>query len=185
MDLQEAIASRRTIHSFYTNKVSEEIIQRALQAANFAPCHLHTFPWRFTSVTRQKRVLLGELALSLKFGNASPNESTEKSVLAKILNPSHLLVASQVLDVDPHRQKEDYAACACSIQNLSLSLVSDGVGSKWSTGKITTHKTTYKIIEIDPNEEMIIGFIWIGYGELPSKIKRPLLSTIFRHDESS
>ena len=180
MDLQEAIKKRRTIHSFNSVQVLETTIERALEEANFAPCYLHTYPWRFTSLKREKRELLAQLALELKFEYRSPDEITKATVLKKILNPSHLLVASQVLNAEPKRKLEDYAACACAIQNLSLSLVSEGVGSKWSTGKITTHKNTYKIVGIDPDQEEIIGFLWIGYGEIPPQIKRPLISSIFR-----
>ncbi|WP_320674101.1 nitroreductase [Prochlorococcus sp. MIT 1341] len=180
MDLQEAIKNRRTIHSFNTKKVPEIIIERAIEAANFAPCHMHTFPWRFTSLQMQKRQLLVQLALELKFENCSPDQISKGKILKKMLNPSHLLVVSQVVNADPKRKLEDYAACACAIQNLSLSLVGEGVGSKWSTGKITTDKNTYKIVGIDQGEEEIIGFIWVGYGEAPLEIKRPLISSIFR-----
>ena len=180
MELQEAIKNRRTIHCFNTKQVSEIIIERALVAANFAPCHLHTFPWRFKCIKSQKRQLLAELAVELKFKSHLPDASSKEKVLKKILNPSFLLVASQRLHADPKRKLEDYAACACAIQNLTLSLVADGVGSKWSTGQITTHKNTYKILEIDPVQEQIVGFIWIGYGEVPPPIKRPSISSIFR-----
>ena len=62
-----------------------------------------------------------------------------------------------------------------------LSLAGDGVGSKWSTGKLTTHESTYEIARIDPIEEEIIGFIWIGYGEIPAPIKRPKISDVLKH----
>ncbi len=179
MNVQDAIKNRRTIHSFNTKLVPEIIIERAIEAANYAPCHLHTFPWRFISIKQEKRQLLANEALDLKFQNHSLDAITKEKVLKKFLNPSHLIIASQVLNADAKRELEDYAACACAIQNLSLSLVGDGVGSKWSTGKITSTQQTYKIIGIDPNQEKIIGFIWIGYGELPPKIKRPLVTSIF------
>ena len=180
MEIQEAIKKRRTTHSFNTNQVQEIIIRRALEAANFAPCHLHTFPWRFTSLGRKKRELLVQLSLRLKFEDCSPDPIAKERVIKKILNPSHLLVASQILNTESKRRLEDYAACSCAIQNLCLSLIGDGVGSKWSTGKITTHKNTYKIVEINPEEQEIIGFIWIGYGNVPSKLQRPQISSIFR-----
>ena len=70
------------------------------------------------------------------------------------------------------------------IQNLSLSLIADGVGSKWSTGKITNDFNTYQIAGIDPTVEEIIGFIWVGYGDIPSLISRPLTSSIYREKNS-
>ena len=180
MEVEQAIRERRTIHSFSQRKVSKEIIQRSIEAANHAPCHRMTFPWRFTSIGRKKRELLLELQLKIKFGNKPTDQKNIERTKAKILRPSHLLIASQVSTNNPVQSREDYAACACAIQNLSLSLVSHGVGSKWSTGKITTDPNTYQIAEINPNEEEIVGFIWIGYGTKPPLIKRPLISTIYR-----
>ena len=56
----------------------------------------------------------------------------------------------------------------------------DDVGCKWSTGKITKDPNTYQIAQINSSKEEIIGFIWIGYGNEPPLINRPLISTIYR-----
>ena len=180
MEIAQAIKQRRTIHVFSKTRVPNEIIERSIVAANQAPCHKRTFPWRFTSLGMNKRELLYQLQLSLKSGANPIDELNQKKIKDKILNPSHLLVASQVCTDSQFQQIEDYAACACAIQNMSLSLVGDGVGYKWSTGKITTEPKTYQIAGIDPSEEQIIGFIWVGYGEKPPLIKRPLINTIYR-----
>ena len=180
MEIAQAIKQRRTIHIFSKTKVPKEVIERSILAANQAPCHRSTFPWRFTSLGMNKRALLCQLQLSLKFGDKPTDESSFKKIRDKMLNPSHLLIATQVCTDNQVQKLEDYAACACAIQNLSLSLVADGVGYKWSTGKITTDPNTYQISEIDPSEEEIIGFIWIGYGTEPPLITRPLLDTIYR-----
>jgi len=180
MEINQAIKKRRTIHSFSKIRVPNEIIQRSIIAANHAPCHRMTFPWRFTSLGMNKRELLCQLQISLKFDGKPIDELRYRNIKEKILNPSHLLVASQVCTDNQHQKREDYAACACAIQNLSLSLVADGLGCKWSTGKITTDPNTYEIAEINPCDEEIIGFIWIGYGQEPPLIKRPSVNTIFR-----
>ena len=183
MEINQAIKQRRTIHIFSKKRVPKEVIERSIVAANQAPCHRRTFPWRFTSLGIHKRELLCQLQLSLKFGDKSIDQFNIKKIKDKILNPSHLLVATQVCTDNQVQKLEDYAACACAIQNLSLSLVADGVGYKWSTGKITTDPNTYQISEIDPSEESIIGFIWIGYGIKPPSIKRPLINMIYREKE--
>ena len=183
MEISQAIKERRTIHIFSKKRVPKDVIERSIIAANQAPCHRMTFPWRFTSLGIHKRELLCKLQLSLKFGDKPVEEFNVKNIHDKILNPSHLIVASQVCTDNPYQKLEDYAACACAIHNLSLSLASDGVGYKWSTGKITTDPNTYQISEIDPSEESIIGFIWIGYGIKPPSIKRPLINMIYREKE--
>ena len=180
MEIAEAIKKRRTIHFYSKKKVPKEIIERSIVAANHAPCHRRTFPWRFTSLGMIKRELLCQIQLTLKFGDNSVDDSINKKIKDKMLNPSHLLVATQVCTDNQDQKIEDYAACACAIQNLSLSLVGDGVACKWSTGKIISDPNTYRIAEIDRSEEEIIGFIWIGYGTETSSIKRPSLKTIYR-----
>ncbi len=180
MEIAEAIKKRRTFHKFSKTRVPKDVIERSILAANYAPCHRRTFPWRFTSLGMNKRELLCKLQLSLNFGERSIDEFNLKKIRDKFLNPSNLLVASQIFTDNQVQKLEDYAACACAIQNLSLSLVGDGVGYKWSTGKITADPKTYQIAEIDSSEEEIIGFIWIGYGTELSSITRPILKTIYR-----
>ena len=180
MEIGEAIKKRRTIHTFSKKNVPSEVIEKAIFAANQAPCHRRTFPWRFTSIGIKKRELLYQLQLTLKFGDKKIDESSSKKIRDKMLNPSHLIIATQLFTDNQVQKLEDYAACACAIQNLSLSLVSDDVGCKWSTGKITKDPNTYQIAQINSSEEEIIGFIWIGYGLEPPLIKRPLISSIYR-----
>jgi len=180
MEIAEAIKKRRTLHIFSKKRVPREVIEKSIFAANQAPCHRRTFPWRFTSIGIKKRELLYQLQLTLKFGDTTIDESSLKKIRDKMLNPSHLLIATQVCTDNQVQKLEDYAACACAIQNLSLSLVADDVGCKWSTGKITKDPNTYQIAKINSREEEIIGFIWIGYGTEPPLIKRPLISTIYR-----
>ncbi len=180
MEIDQAIKKRRTIHVFSSKPVPKEVIEKSIVAANQAPCHKKTFPWRFTSIGINKRELLYQLQMTLKFGDKPADESSIKKIRDKMLKPSHLIIASQICIDDQVQKLEDYAACACSIQNLSLSLVANNVGCKWSTGKITKDPNTYRIAEIDPSQEEIIGFIWIGYGVEPHLIKRPTISSIYR-----
>ena len=183
MDVAQAIKKRRTIHIFSQKSVPREVIEKSIVAANLAPCHKKTFPWRFTSIGMKRRQLLYQLQLKLKFGNKPTSDLPLKLIKEKMLNPSHLLIATQICTNNQVQKLEDYAACSCAIQNLSLSLVADDVGCKWSTGKITTDPATYQIVEINPVKEEIIGFIWIGYGSEPPLIKRPEISTIYRKSD--
>ena len=96
MEIAEAIKKRRTIHIFSKKSVPSEVIQKSIVAANQAPCHRRTFPWRFTNIGIKKRELLYQLQLALKFGDKSIDESSLKKIRDKMLTPSHLLIATQV-----------------------------------------------------------------------------------------
>ena len=95
------------------------------------------------------------------------------------MNPSHMIIATQIRSNNPITAKEDYAACCCSIQNMMLSLAHENVGSKWSTGKVTKSPETYEITDTDRNNEEIIGFIYIGYGRNPPEIRRPNVKSVY------
>jgi len=180
MDTKTAIFERRTIHAFNSKKVDEKLIFDAINAANQAPCHKLTFPWRFYSISSSKRNEILKLAIDIKNSQTLLNENSKKLIRNKFLNPSHLIVSSQILNKDKLIEKEDYAACSCAIQNLAISLASNEVSIKWSTGEIIRSKEIYNILNIDSESEEIIGFIWVGYGKKGPKISRPLINEIYK-----
>tara|TARA_Y100000589_G_C27056475_1_gene589544 strand:- start:422 stop:970 length:549 start_codon:yes stop_codon:yes gene_type:complete len=180
MNTEEAILNRRTIHSFEKTKVSEKLILKGIEAANHAPCHKLTFPWRYYSIGTKKRNQILELAIDLKSQENVLGEKSKAIIKEKFINPSHLLVATQILAKDDFTKKEDYAACSCSIQNMAILFSSFGINIKWSTGSITSNLKTYEIIDINPSFEEIIGFIWVGYGKKPLEINRPIISEVYK-----
>ena len=180
MDTNTAIFERRTVHAFNSKKVDEKLISNAINAANQAPCHRLTFPWRFYSIGISKRNEILKLAIDIKSLKKPLDENSKKIIRDKFLNPSHLLISSQILNKDELIKKEDYAACACAIQNLAISLASSGVQIKWSSGEIIRSKRIYNILNIDSTLEEIIGFIWVGYGKILPEIKRPLIKEIYK-----
>ena len=182
MDLQEALLNRRTVHHYLPEAVDESIIMGALEAAIRAPNHKLTNPWRFTIVGPQVRRQLVDLGVELKRqkkNGLSPRAT--KILRAKYANPAYLIVVSQVLDDDSFRRREDYAAVCCAIQNLCLHLWGEGVASKWSTGSVTRHEDTYTLLEINADDEDIVGFVWAGVPEdIPDPPRRPLQQVVRR-----
>ena len=70
-------------------------------------------------------------------------------------------------------QREDYASCCCAVQNLSLYLSEAGVASKWTTGLITRDQRFFDLLDIDANEEFVVGLIWYGYPKmLPTQARK-------------
>jgi len=65
--------------------------------------------------------------------------------------------------------QEDYAACCCAVQNLCLSLHSEGIGTKWTTGPINFHDKFHAVTGI-PARERVVGTIWFG---TPAEIPKP------------
>ncbi len=178
-DIQEVLRSRRTVHRFNGKSVEQAFIQQALEAANQAPCHKHTHPWRFYILgqnTRQQLVpTISHLAAakSLQKNSTDPEHDVRRAI-SKVVDPPVLIaVTSQLSPNDDFRQKEDYAASVCALHNMVLSFWGNGISAKWSTGGLTRHPETYAHLGIDGEQEEIIGFVKAGYADDLPTVKKP------------
>jgi nitroreductase len=161
-DIRSVMLERRTVHDYLDAPLPQGAVERAIEVALAAPNHRMTEPWRFYRVGPRTRGQLCEISIELKSGGAQPRDDLVATTRRKMLNPAELLVVSRIRSEDPRVEREDYAAIACAIQNLSLSLWSEGIGSKWSTGGVTRAEATYAALNIDAHVEEIVGFIWVG-----------------------
>ena len=179
--IKKVISSRRTIHVFSKTSVEESYILEAIQAANYAPCHRRTYPWRFINVKEKTREAIIKILIDKKLNRDKSNSLRRDLLEEKYKSPSHWIIATQLLANSEIEIKEDYAACCCGIQNFMLVLAARQVGTKWSTGEATSNDRIYDLLKIKKVEERIIGLISVGYSkEEPPKIKRPEISNIYR-----
>lgn len=82
--------------------------------------------------------------------------------------------------------REDYAACCCAVQNLCLSLHSQGIGTKWTTGPVNFDPKFAEAVGFGAEEEYTVGTLWFGtaVGSLPSPpLKRLAVEGTFRRVE--
>lgn len=177
MNIEKVIKERRTIHEYKSQKVPDETVEKALELALWAPNHKMTNPWKFVWMGPVAREAMAELSVFLK-KQKDPNmsELLQTKLKQKFLEPSHLIAILQKRSTDAHRTKEDYATVSCGIQNATLFLWDQGIGTKWTTGAVTSHEQTYKALNVNAENDEIVGFLWIGYsGHVPEAPKRPSL----------
>jgi nitroreductase len=169
--IEEVIRDRRTIHDFTTETPPFEQIEKAIELASWAPNHRHTEPWRFHHLGRETISAVVDLNSRLvtekKGASAGGTKRERWSTI-----PGWLAVTSALSCNDAELQKEDYAACCCAIQNLSLYLWSVGVGVKWTTGAVTRHLDFYRLLNVDPTVRQTVGLLWYGYAANVAQQKR-------------
>lgn len=167
--VQSVLRERTTVHDYSDAPLPEGALERALEAALAAPNHRLTEPWRFVRLGPEAREALAGISADLKGRKrGSPlDAAASKELLAGYLRPPELLAVVEVLSADPAVERENYAAVACAIQNLGLSLWAEGVGSKWSTGGVTSEPATYTQLGLDPAAVRIVGLLWIGRAAVP------------------
>jgi len=177
MDVLTAIHTRRTVHSWTDKPVEPATVEEMLSAAHQAPCHRMTWPWRFIVVGQLTRNSLLPTAVRLAAAKAGvdPNEKIGRAVKSKILTPGGLIAVVLRRDDDDFRHRENYAATACAVQNMLLVATSHGLGSKWSTGKLTRQSETAAVLGVDESCEEVVGFVWIGHcARVPTIVRPPL-----------
>jgi nitroreductase len=170
MTVRAALLGRTTIHDYSSEPLPEGALVRALEAAIAAPNHRLTEPWRFVRIGPVARRQLGELSAALRArrsGSVAEARDIERQQ-AKFLAVPELLAVLETVTEDPEVARENYAAVACAIQNLSLSLWSEGIGSKWSSGAVTTAPETYAALGVDASRLQIVGFLWAGVAAGPA-----------------
>lgn len=177
--VKDNLRHRRTIALFEDRSVDQQHVLDAVEAARWAPNHRLTEPWKF--------YLLGEAATAATLHwvevivseRANPEVGKRKAEKwAKV--PGWVIVTCPRSD-DALLQQEDYAACACAIQNFSLYLWNVGIGMKWSTGSITRDARYLNAVGIDTDNEFIVGLISYGYPKMIPTQKRRDVEDIVTH----
>ena len=182
-DFASLLDSCRTVHAFEPNSISESDLMSCLEQSLKAPNHKFTFPWRYVWADETQKERIAELAVSLKYGEEQADASAIAGLKSKFLNPE-IVVFCQKCSDDPFQAKEDYATMSCSVQLFALALAEKGIGYKWSTGGITRDAQSYKILNIDPSEHEIIGFVFVGRASSQAKPRRrPQLNDVLAHGD--
>jgi nitroreductase len=69
--------------------------------------------------------------------------------------------------------QEDYKSVCCAIQNFMLSMWSEGIGTKWTTGPVQKTKEFADLCGADHDKVRVVGIIWYGYAAGGAKYADP------------
>lgn len=169
------IKSRRTIHNFQADPIPpENIILQAMEHAVWAPNHHATEPWQFYLIGDEMKKQICQLNAEITRQTRGDDAAEKK--LKRWMEVPGWLVLTSLVSKNAIRAQEDYAACCCVAQNLMLYLWEQEIGVKWTTGLITRHKDFYKLLQINSDEEVIVGLFWYGYAKEVPDIQKKALS---------
>lgn len=171
----EALAAlmreRRTITLFEVRQVPQELVMQALDVARWAPNHHVTEPWRFYLLGARGRERMIDLVRRVATEKKGAKAGEFKAQSAAEI-PGWVIVTCQ-RSADPVRQREDYAACACAIQNFSLYLWQAGIGCKWSTGRVLDAPGLADVAGFDAESEEPVAILRYGFPRVtPQQTRR-------------
>lgn len=177
----DIIKKRRSVFpAQYNNKpISKETIEKLLEAANWAPTHKKTEPWRFKVLMGAKKEALGKF-LSNKYQEVDPKPKQIK--IQKLQdNPARSgAVIAICMQRDPNEcipEWEELAATAMAVQNMWLCCTEIGVGCYWSSPGLIKYMDEFFNLEVG---EKCLGFLYMGYtdDEIPEVARRPIAEKV-------
>jgi nitroreductase len=162
LDIIEDIRSRRSVRKFTPEPVSDELIDRILEAGRWAPSGLNNQPWRFAVV--KDRGLITEISRLTHYG--------------KVVRGAQVLIPV-FIDTEKiyHREKDIQGIGAC-LQNMLLEIHSLGLGAVW-LGEIIRSNLPIKQLLGLGNDLELMAVIALGWpDEKPRTTKRKTLKEL-------
>ncbi|MGD0202777.1 MAG: nitroreductase family protein [Candidatus Bathyarchaeia archaeon] len=171
MDLLEIIKNRRSIRVFKKQAVTQDIIEKLLEAARWAPSAGNVQPWTFVVVSSQK------MKRNLSMAAFGQKDLEEASVV-------FVVCADEKLAEQSYAERGKSLFCiqdtAAAIQNILLTAYSLGLGSCW-IGAFKEDEIR-KAIKA-PKEMRPIALIPVGYpNEAPAARSRRPVSEIMHKE---
>lgn len=174
MTLEDIIVKRRSISPLmFTNKtLSKDTIKRLLEAANWAPTHRKTEPWRFKVLTGKSKDELGVfLASKYKLTATKYSEFKFNKIKEKPEKSAVVIAICMQRDVKEQLPEwEEIAATAMAVQNLWLTATSLGLGGYWSSPELIKYMDEFFTLN---QGERCLGFFYLGYPEGPRPERTP------------
>jgi|TARA_R110002072_G_scaffold7503_2_gene40986 nitroreductase len=178
--LAEIIENRRAIYpDVYSNQpIPKEEINQILDAANWAPTHKRTEPWRFKvfhSETSRKQLstFLGEAYVK---SVESPSDFKRKKMEQKALQSGCVIAICMQRDPEARIPEwEEVASVAMAVQNMWLTAHDLNIGAYWSSPALIQYVGEHVSLA---EGERCLGFFYMGKyeGELPDGLRKSNIS---------
>lgn len=173
----DIIKRRRSVFpaQYIERPIARADIQKILEAANYAPTHKRTEPWRFKVLQGNTKDRLGLfLAGKYKGNDPNPKDFKYRKLLENTKRSGAVIVICMQRDPKESLPEwEELASTAMAVQNMWLCCTEMGIGCYWSsTGLI---KYMHEFLDLNDGERCL-GFFYMGHydEEVPLVSRRPI-----------
>ena len=182
-ELLQIIKKRRSI---FPNEYNDEVISNkeldlVLEAANWAPTHRKTDPWRFKVVKGQAKNRLKEFMKRVYIQSTEPEKLSERKIndLSTKCDKSDTILLISFQDTEKVPEWEELASTAMAVQNMWLMCATMNIGCYWSSpANIISNMDEFTTME---DGEKCVGIFYMGKveqsqreverGDLSEKVK--------------
>ena len=189
----ELLLGRRSIRRYQQKSVPQELVDKLLTAAIWAPSAHNRQPWRFVVISALEK----KSQLAQAMGDRLKKDLTQDGVETNVIEndvprsyrritaaPLLVLICSSMEDMDSYpderRQINEWTmavqSSAMAGQNLLLAAPALGLGACWMCAPLFCPEVVQEVLELPVNWEPQ-GLVTIGYpAEKKVKSRRPLHS---------
>lgn len=181
--LANAIATRR---SFALKEISDAPVDRAsisqlLDAANWAPSHGKTEPWRFVVYTGAARQRLSD-AFAQAFRALNPDQavgSAGEQAQSQRVWQAPVWIALGMQPSHKFPEWEDLIAFGSAVHNMHLMASALGLAAKWTSGAVVLHPQVAEAVGFGADTKLY-GFLYVGHPavEWPQGVRRPIAEKV-------
>lgn len=163
--LLNAIATRRSfsLKDIAPEPVDLALVAQLLAAANWAPSHGKTEPWRFVVYSGEGRQIVGDA-----FGTAfrllnpdQPADSAGEQAQRERVWQAPVWIALGMQPDPKMPEWEELIAFGSAVQNLHLMAGALGLAGKWTSGACALHPHVAAVVGFAPHTQLR-GFFYIG-----------------------
>jgi len=156
-------------------KISDSDINQMLEAADWAPTHGMTEPWRLIVYAGNAVTAFCQQHAELYRNHTAP-ENFMQGNYDKLLHmgdlASHIIIAiTQRGHLPKIPMWEETAATACAIQNMLLTAAGMGLAAYWGTGGMAQHQAMKDHLQLG-EEDKVMGILYFGYTDITATGKR-------------
>lgn len=172
-EITHLIQNRRSIfpRQYSGEAIEDSLVEQVLEAANWAPTHKRTEPWRFMVFQGEGLKKLADYQAGM-YKKHTPSEKYQEVKYEKLKN--NPLKASHIIAICMKRQAneslpeiEEVCAVACAVQNMALMATALGIGSYWSTGGVTYIDEAKPFFKLEEKDKLL-GLFYLGYIAKPA-----------------
>ena len=181
--LFNAIATRRSfsLKEIAPDPIDLDLVEQMLEAANWAPSHGKTEPWRFVVYSGTARRIIGDAfgAAFRLLNPAQPAGSAGEQAQRDRVGQAPVWIALGMRPDPKMPEWEELIAVGSAIQNMHLMAGALGLAAKWTSGAVARHDHVAAVVGFAP-ETHLLGFFYVGRPAVPwpEGRRRPLAEKV-------
>ena len=141
METMEAIRTRRSVREYTGEAVSDDELDRLIEAAQWAPSGLNNQPWRFMKVT--DRSLIDDMSELTKYRG--------------VVSGAEALIAVFLDGREIYDRTKDLQSSGAALQNILLAAHDLGLGACWLGEILNRREEAEDLRKVSGDLEMVAG----------------------------